>query len=663
MIVKRQTSDVKRQASGVRRQASIILLLAAVLRLGWPTLTEFKFSEARLEALALELTQKGRLPLVGVPSSAGFDHSPLSVYLYAPAFLLTANPIPATLYGGLVNVGAVALCWWLARRPSGGGRWAGVIAAGLLAVNPWMVAFSRKIWQVAFVPLLALALAGLAVSALIQGRRQHLAWMLAVYALLVQVHPSAISLAPAVALWLAVFWRQVRPAPLLAGAGLALLSGVPFLAHQLQSGWPALAAWRALPEATWDLSALHLAWEALTGRSIHALAGDAYPWLRVVPQLDRAFNLVGWLTVAAALGLAVRMVARWRAADAEERQAARVDLILLSWLAVPVLFNLRHSLELHLHFFALVVPAACLIVGRAAQAALRWRWAGRAQAVGAVGLGLLGLLALAQVAALVLMGRFVATHDTPGGFGLPLSRYLEVADRAVALAGEQKTAEVLVVGQGDSPVVDEVPAIFDVLLRGRVAYRFVDGRSAALFPAHRAVIVLAPQAGEAAEWYRPWPSSPAAAGYRLAVLDGTWPQEELTPITGPRLFQNGVELQGYRWEREGAGGRSPFWLLWQVLWSSPDDTHFFVHLLGQEGQKLGQQDSPGYPTAYRQKGDRVVSLFDITKGVAALPDPLWARVGLYTYPAVANVAVVDGAGNIVTDSVVIGLFGAEKRGP
>ena len=228
-----------------------ILLVAVLLRVAWPTLTEFKFSEARLEALALELTREGRLPLVGVPSSAGFDHSPLSVYFYVPAFLLTTNPIPATIYGGLVGAAAVALCWLLTCRwPFGGAQdrpnarpIAALLAAGLLAVNPWAVAFSRKIWQVTFVPLLALLFVGLAISALVGRRHRNLAWALAVYAVLVQVHPSAIGLAPALLLWLLLFWREVRLGPLLAGGGLGLLSALPFLAHQVQSGWP---AWRAL---------------------------------------------------------------------------------------------------------------------------------------------------------------------------------------------------------------------------------------------------------------------------------------------------------------------------------------------------------------------------------------------------------------------------------
>jgi hypothetical protein len=642
-----------------------ILLLALVLRVAWPTLTEFKFSEARLEALALEITQGGRLPLVGVPSSAGFDHSPISVYLYVPAFLWTADPVPATLYGGLIGLAAVGLCWWLARRWSRAGSLAGPgrgataawIAALLFATSPWAVVFSRKIWQVVFVPVLALAFVGLIVSALVEepGRRWNLAWALVVYALLVQVHPSAVSLAPALVLWLVLFWRRIRAGPLAVGALLAALTAVPFLVHQVEHGWPVLAALENQPAPVWDGSALRLAWEAITGRGIHALAGDAYPLLDVVPRLAWTFNLVGWLVVGSALWLARRIVAGWRATDREVRQRARIDLVLLSWLVVPILFSLRHSLDLHLHFFVLLVPAAYLVVGRAAADLLA-----RSQRRHVVTLAALplGLLAAGQIVALVWMGRFVATHDTPGGFGVPLGRYFATADRAASVAQAQGAAEVLVVGQGDSVVVDETPAIYDVLLRGRVAYRFVDGQSAALFPTHRALALVTSGAGEAARWYlsgRPLLSAPGD-GDRLVLVEGEGgtPQQQLEPIAGLRLFQNGVELQGYSVEEPALGGQVRFWLLWQVLWLSPGDTHFFVHLLDAEGRMLGQQDSAGYPPAYRQKGDRVVNMFDIKIRRQALPDPYWARVGLYLYPEVSNVPAIDAAGNPATDTVTVG---------
>jgi hypothetical protein len=645
-----------------------ILLLATVLRIGWPTLTEFKFSEARLEALALELTREGRLPLVGVPSSAGLDHSPISVYLYAPTFLLTTNPILATIYGGLIGTAAVALCWWLARHWAGGGRGAAWIAALLFAVSPWSVAFSRKIWQVVFVPFLALAFVGLIISALTQEanrgrdhvRQWGLAWALVTYALLVQVHPSAVALLPALLLWLILFWREVRLGPLFAGIALASLTGVPFLVRQAQNGWPALAALRTLPPADWDLSAVRLAWEAITGRGLYALAGDAYPLLRIVPELGWAFNLVGWLLVTSALWLTWRTIRDWGAADSRLRQQARVDLIILTWLTTPILFNLRHSLDLYLHFFALVLPAAYLVIGRAAQDLFRSCWASRMRAPGAAGLG---FLATSQIVALGMMGHFVATHDTSGGFGVPLGRYLAVTNQVVATASDTGAAEVLVVGQGDSTVVDETPAIFDVLLRGRVAYRFVDGQSTAVFPSHPALALLTPGAGEAARWYcsPPFSSNAVQDRYLLIDLGGALPQVQFEPLTGLRLFRNGVEAQGYTWQRAITPGEvANFWLLWQVVWLSPDDTHFYVHLLNEGSQPIGQQDSAGYPLAYRHQGDRVVSKFDITIGKEPPADPYWARIGQYLYPQVMNVPLIDQAGNPAADAIVVGPW---DRGP
>jgi hypothetical protein len=649
---------------------AIVLLLAAVLRVGWPTLSEFKFSEARLEALALELTREGRIPLVGVPSSAGFDHSPVSVYLYMPAFLFTSNPVPATIYGGLVGTAAVALCWWLARRWSGGGQWAALLATLLFAASPWAVAFSRKIWQVAFVPLLTLAFIGLLISALIEGpspypskeRRWRLAWALAIYGLLVQVHPSTVALAPALLLWLIVFWRRVRIAPLFAGGLLAAFTAMPFLVHQAQGGWPALDALRSLPKAEWDLAAIRLAWEAITGRNIHALSGSAYPLLKTVPQLGWFFNIIGWLTVGASLWLIWRMWTHWRNRKAGDRQAAQVDLVLLSWLTVPILFNLRHSLDLHLHFLIFVAPAAYLIIGRALQDVVSRLWTsatpGRipvahSHVLIVAGAGALGLLALAQVSALVLMAHFVSDTDTPGGFGTPLGHYLEIANQTVEQAKDRDVAEVLVVGKGDSTVVDEIPSIFDVLLHQRVPHRFVDGRSAAVFPPHNALLLVTPEPGATARWYSLWPTYKLQYGYHLVTLDGAWPQETLQPVTGPRAFQNGIELQGFAWETT-KDDQGRFSLLWQVLWLDPHDTHFYLHLLGHEGQLWGQQDSVGYPTAHRQKGDRIVSEFYITDQGPTSSGPHTARVGLYFYPQVINVPVIDDAGNPIDETVTMG---------
>jgi hypothetical protein len=653
-----------------------ILVVATILRVGWPRLTEFKFSEARLEALALELTREGRVPLVGVPSSAGFDHSPLSVYLYAPAFLLTTNPIPATIYGGLVGAAAVVLCWRLGRRWPGGGLLSAAVAALLLTASPWAVAFSRKIWQVTFMPLLSLAFAGLVVAALVlsdaqtqqsarlgnrSGPRQHqrISWKLAgalvVLAVLIQVHPSAIELVPALVLWLILFRHRVQLASLAVGAGLGALTTLPFLLHQFLSNWPVLAALRALPGAKWDLSALGLTWEAITGKGIYVLAGESQAALALVPQLTSILNLIGLLVVTMGLVLAWRAVRHWQSADVASSQQAGVDLILLSWLVVPVVFNLRHSFPLHLHFFALILPAAYLVVGRGVQAiADAWRPLTLGRWVSRTLTALILLMAGTEIVVLALMGRFVDTHPTAGGFGTPLGDYLEVTEKLVAAATEAGAAEVLVVGEGDSPVVDEAPAIYSVLLRGELPHRFVNGRTAAVFPAVPAVALLVPPAGLAVEWYQTWPSRDLVQDHRVVFLDGTWPAAGLQPVSGPRLFETGIEVQSYDWQGEGPArpvGR--VWLLWQVLWLSPGDTHFSVRVLDETGQLWGQEDATGYPTDYRRKGDRIISRFDITAASdSGRPDQ--AQTNLYYYPQVSPVPVIDAAGQPVEDRVVLG---------
>ena len=91
-----------------------------------------------------------------------------------------------------------------------------------------------------------------------------------------------------------------------------------------------------------------------------------------------------------------------------------------------------------------------------------------------------------------------------------------------------------------------------------------------------------------------------------------------------------------------------------MLWLSSDDTHFFVELLDSDWSRWGQEDSVGYPVAYRQKGDRIISKFETTQQESEDGAPVWARAGLYLYPEIVNLAVIDAAGNPVGDAVVVG---------
>ena len=61
---------------------ALILLLAAILRLGAPGITEFKRDEGNLAQMALDMARGRDFPLLGLSSSVNVPNPPISVYLF-----------------------------------------------------------------------------------------------------------------------------------------------------------------------------------------------------------------------------------------------------------------------------------------------------------------------------------------------------------------------------------------------------------------------------------------------------------------------------------------------------------------------------------------------------------------------------------------------------
>ncbi len=210
-----------------------IILLAAVLRMGWPGLTEFKADEARLYVLALEMSQ-GQLALRGISSSVGFPNFPMSVWLYSLPLFVWPHPYAATLFTGLLNTVSLLGAYWLVRRYWG--RTAAFAALLMLAVSPWAIIYSRKIWAQNLLPLFTMLWGMSAALAFVEGRRAWLVVHLVSLAVAVQIHLAAVALVPATLLFLVVFRRRVSWVAAGVGVGVALLTAAPFFVYLAQSG-------------------------------------------------------------------------------------------------------------------------------------------------------------------------------------------------------------------------------------------------------------------------------------------------------------------------------------------------------------------------------------------------------------------------------------------
>jgi 4-amino-4-deoxy-L-arabinose transferase-like glycosyltransferase len=194
--------------------------------MGWPGVNSFSFDEARLSLMALHMARQGEFARLGMQSSTGVPNFPAAVWIFALPYRLSADPLAATLFVGLLGTLAVAGLWWLARRAWG--PWAALSAALLFATSPFAVLYSRSIWSQELPPLAVLwAAAG------VVGLSQQKAPAVALHTFLAgfafQVHYAGIALIPVTA-WLLVryrAWRHWRA--ILIGGALAALAAWPFV--------------------------------------------------------------------------------------------------------------------------------------------------------------------------------------------------------------------------------------------------------------------------------------------------------------------------------------------------------------------------------------------------------------------------------------------------
>ncbi|MCP5096315.1 MAG: hypothetical protein GY943_12255, partial [Chloroflexi bacterium] len=352
----------------------LILVVTAVLRLGWPGLTEFKADEARLTLLALEMAEGAVFHIRGISSSVGFPNFPMSVWLYALPLFVWKHVYAATLFTGLLNTLAVFGCYWLVRRYYG--VEAALVAALMFAVSPWAIHHSRKIWAQ---NLLTPFIVGWGISAVLAFVEKRSKWLIPHFlclAIAAQAHLAAIALVPVSGLLLLIYRKRIVWKTAVFSLILAALTVTPFIYYLATAGTQFLQSGgdvgSALPAVTrgWDWSAFRFAWLLFSGQEIHALAGpvafEAY--LATVPDLTAVHLFWGVLAVGG-VGLLA-----WHVGSRKET-AVRTDLalIFLLWLLVPMLFFSWPGLPSELHYLLPIYPVPFIAAGLFASW-LRQRW-------------------------------------------------------------------------------------------------------------------------------------------------------------------------------------------------------------------------------------------------------------------------------------------------
>jgi 4-amino-4-deoxy-L-arabinose transferase-like glycosyltransferase len=625
-----------------------MVLLAALPRLLWLDLAEFKLDEATHYQMAYWLT-RGACRWVGSTASVGVPKPPLFVYVLSVPLVLTRDPRVVTGFLGILAAMSAGAFYLILRRQLG--RAASFSAALLFVANPQAILFARKLFTADLLPALCTLLLGAGSALLAAARPQVGRWAVAValaLSLLLLTTFSPVLLLPAV---LALFWLcrdALSLSDMLAAAvGFALpfvpylLTVAPGFAGQLASGPLAERLSGTSAAAPGRPPVLRWVWALLFGA----------PW-------PSAASPLGLVAAVALLGLTITG-AWWLLHALRTKRLRTWAVFVAAWLGLAPLLAWIAPFGVQPHYLVVLYPTLFVLPAAAVQwaAERHRRWL---------------LAALAFVVLIVAWQGHVwydslqAVARGVEGYGTPLGYWWRTTQQARSLMGQHGAEEVLLVMPGDERW-DEKAHILDALLSS-TRHRVVDGELTVVFPPHPTVMVIASEverAGAQVErctlpLVEPQPASPFGGTYDFRLWSPTAAGASLcVPAIQPLTarWASGTQLRGLATgDRVVPDQPLPVTLLWRTTQPAPGlDVHWFSHLVDAAGLKWGQFDHAAWPTSRWQPGDEVLTFFDLPVDPGAPASGLTLRVGQYHYPDIANIPVLDEAGQPASDALELSL--------
>jgi hypothetical protein len=613
----------------------LVLVVASAMRLGdLGRITHFQFDQGEHVIPVMDMLSGKGVPLLGQTSSTGLPHSPLTLYVLAPAYALWDNPQFVAVYISVLNVMGVGLLWLIAHRyfsPN-----VGLVTGLTYALSPWAVSFSSLIWVPNFVaPFILLGIL-LGLYGFVERKGWAQALSLPVFIVGVQMHPAAWLLLP-VYLW--IIWmgrRNIAPLAILTGVVLAALLLMPYVVG-LRS-LPSNESGGAISQILEHLNDLHLRDKALIYLTRMATGlggpwvgtpgiGEYTIWLEFPTPITYSWLLVGVATVGGLVALWWRW--RWRRWS--------LAMLVTLWAVVPYLLLVPNWIGVFPHYFVGSIPALCLL------AAIGIEW-------------LLSQLRESRQARAAVFGVFGAALLTQG---IQYESFMRYADANYTELLPFPPIHYML------DVRSHLTPYHDVIISGGTSHKsgysvwkamlynsaacvrelVIASGGIAVFPAEPFAVLTPPGALEAAAGDLYSTSSPVIVPmrtgegvYRIDTF-GTAPEWDGPTLAeiAPARFDNGATLAGYRLDSNRV------YLEWRLGSAGSHDSQYFAHFLDTNGEKVGQQDASFWPTHYWCPGDRVITWIDATipENTATL------RVGMYALEGdhFMNSSVLDDAGN------------------
>jgi len=313
----------------------LILLIGAFFRLyRIADYMTFLGDEGRDVIVVRKIFTELHPPLIGPGTSIGSMYlGPLYYYMMAPALLIAGfSPVGPAVQIAILGIVTIGLVWWVGRDWFG--KIAGLIAAGLYAISPTVIVFSRSSWNPNIMPFFAL----LSIYSIWRvWKEKEYKWMIVLgisFAFVLQSHYLGLLLLPTIL----IFWYLSKVPlryTLYAIAIFAILMS-PLVFFDLRHNFVnSKALYKKLPEIFNEITL------SLVGAKV-AIAGAVASW-----------GIFGFII------LKLIHVVRKR----EDLKKYAPYLLLVSWMGFALIGFGVYKQHIYDHYFGFVFAVPFLIIG------------------------------------------------------------------------------------------------------------------------------------------------------------------------------------------------------------------------------------------------------------------------------------------------------------
>jgi hypothetical protein len=210
-----------------------IFLIALFLRIYKLNLMEFKADEALSLLQIIRFFEKPYFIQTGLISSTGMHNLPLFHYLLIPLSVFSRHPLSITFFIALINSILVSFFYLVLKKYYG--FLVAIIGSLSLAVSPFSILLSRKIWAQDLILLFVIPIFYFLHRLIIDKHKKSTYWLFLLLMLLPQLHNSGLFLLITTIIFLIIKKVKIDINQVFLAFFTAFLFALPFVFFQLNS--------------------------------------------------------------------------------------------------------------------------------------------------------------------------------------------------------------------------------------------------------------------------------------------------------------------------------------------------------------------------------------------------------------------------------------------